>query len=40
MTFPAPYVKENLLLRRIVQGTEIKFSININECAITDRITR
>jgi uncharacterized protein YlxP (DUF503 family) len=40
MTVPAPYVEENLLLRRIVQETEVKFSININEYAIVDRITR
>jgi hypothetical protein len=33
------YVQENLLLRRIVQETEIKFSVNINEYAIIDGIT-
>jgi uncharacterized protein YlxP (DUF503 family) len=40
MTVSATYVEENLLLRRIVQQTKIKFSININEYAITDRISR
>jgi hypothetical protein len=40
MTVPAPKVEENLLLRRIVQETEIKFPINTNEYAIINRITR
>jgi len=40
MRVPAPYAEENLLLRRIVQETEIKFSININEHAVIDGITR
>jgi hypothetical protein len=36
MAFPAPYVEGNLLLSRIVQETEIKFSININDVATKD----
>jgi uncharacterized protein YlxP (DUF503 family) len=38
MAVRAIYVEENLLLRRVVQETEIKFSISINKYTIIDRI--
>jgi hypothetical protein len=40
MAVPAPCVEDNLLLKRIIQDTETKFSISINEYAIIDRIKK
>ena len=40
MAVPAPCMEDNLLLKIIIQDTETKFSISINEYAIIDRIKK